>query len=182
VNRRNVRGAALGLLAVVLAACGTVASSATPSAVGFEESQSAFCSAFGSMLRAVGNPDAGTPSVLSKVLDDAVEAGDLAAAERAAAGMMSELEAGRQEAARAGQWASAQPAADAMDKLLLAFQAMTTAKLAQAGRATGAIDPQLAFEQAGGVDAWTAMLTAARDMPLPDGATPVPCKAYSGTP
>ena len=174
----------IALISVVLAGCGTGSPSAraTQAAVGFEESQSAFCSAFGSMLRAVGNPDAGTPSVLSKSLDDAVEAGDVASAERAAAGMVNELQMARREAARASQWAPAGPTMAAMDTLLSAFEAMTAAKVAQAARTPGAVDPQLAFEQAGGVEAWSAMLTAFRDIPIPDGVTPPPCKAFSGEP
>ena len=181
--RHPLRAIALVLVVLATAACGAGAPSSSPSAapVTYEESNAALCAAFGSMLRAVGNPDTGTPSVLSKQLDDAVAAGNIAAAALAAAGMKTELETGRQQAAVAARWPPAAASMAAMDRLLLAFTAMIAAKQAVAAHTPGA-DPQAAFEKADGVDAWTAMLTGISTMPVPSGVTPVPCKAFSGTP
>jgi hypothetical protein len=184
MRQRPLRAIAMVLIVLAGAACGTAAPSASPSpaAATFEEADAAVCAAFGSMLRAVGNPDTGAPSVLSKALDDAVAAGDVVAAERAAASITSELETGRQQAAAAGRWPSAGPSAVAMDTLLVAFEAVITAKRAAAAHTPGAVDPQTAFAQAGGVEAWTAMLQAISTMPVPAGATRKPCPAFSGTP
>ena len=110
---RQCRLHALAVVLIVLsgAACGTSAPivAPTPASASFEGYETGVCSAFGALLRAVGNMDAGTPSVLSKSLDDAVAAGDVAAADRAAAQVTSELETGRQQAAAAGRWPPAQP-------------------------------------------------------------------------
>jgi hypothetical protein len=183
MKRGWAHGALLAVIAVI-AACGTGAEgdAATSPPIGFEESQAALCASFGAMLRAVGNPDTGTGSALSTSLDAAVEAGDPAAAERAATGIRAELEVSRQEAGRSGGWAPARPTAVAMDALLAAFEAMTAAKVARAAGTPGAIDPQVAFEQAGGPVAWTALLAELRGLQLPERATWAPCRAFSGTP
>lgn len=161
---------------------GTPSATPTPAAATYEEAEAAVCSAFTALILAVGNPDAGTPSVLSTSLDDAVAAGDATAAGHAAASIKSELETGRQQAAAAGRWQPAGPFAVAMDTLLVAFEAQVAAKLAAASHTPGAVDPQTAFEQAGGAQAWTATLQAITTMPIPAGASPKPCKAFSGTP
>ncbi|MEO8470424.1 MAG: hypothetical protein ABI573_12265 [Chloroflexota bacterium] len=178
-----VRTITIALFMLAAAACGTGTPSAiTPKVATFEESSTAFCAAFGSLIRAVGNPDAGTPSVLSKSLDDAVAAGDIASADRAAAAITSELESGRQQAAEAARWQPAEPETAALDRVLVAFEGAITAKRAAAGHGPGSIDPQAAFEQAGGVEAWSALLAAVGSMPVPPGASPKPCPAFSGTP
>lgn len=188
MHHRPVRAIAIVLIALVGAACAAAPPSAPPSAspslapATYDEATDAICSAFGAMLRAVGNPDAGTPSILSKALDEAVTAGDVPAAERAAAGMAAELQAAVQQAGVAGRYADSAPAAAAMNTLFLAFGAMITAKLAVARKTPGATDPQAAFEQAGGVEAWTATLVGLQRMPIPSGAVPKACKAFSGTP
>ncbi len=181
---------AIAVVLIVLsgAACGTSAPTMaatvapTPASASFEDYETGVCSAFGAMLRAVGNPDAGTSSVLSKSLDDAVTAGDIAAADRAAASITSELETGRQQAAAAGRWPPAQPTMVAMDTLLVAYEAETTAKLAVVRHTPGAIDAQTAFQQAGGVDAYAATVQGISTMQPPAGASPRPCQAFSGTP
>ena len=186
MHHRPLRAIAVACIALAVAACATGAPSSaptpTPAAATYVEAQDAICSAFGAMLRAVGNPDAGTPSILSKTLDEAVTAGDVPAAERAAAGMAAELQAAVQQAAVAGRYEDSAPAAAAMNTLFVAFGAMITAKLAVARKTPGATDPQAAFEQAGGVEAWTAMLVGLQRMPIPSGAVPKACKAFSGTP
>jgi hypothetical protein len=66
-----------------------------------------------------------------------------------------------------------------MDRLLVAFEAMTTAKRALA-HTPGSADPQKAFEQAGGVQAWGGVVGGVGSMPVPSGASPKPCPAFSG--
>jgi hypothetical protein len=188
MKHRPICATAVALVLLTVAACGAGAPAAPPTptakplASTYQEAEAAICSGFGSMLRAVGNPDTASPSILSKPLDDAVTAGDAAAADGAAAGMMRELETGRQQAAFAAGWAPARPTAVAMETLLVAFEAATAAKQAAARHTPGAVPPQAAFEQAHGVDAWTAMLQGITTMPVPSGVTPVPCPAFSGTP
>lgn len=191
MTRHAVCMIALAILALSAAACGSGAVPTNPSPVPvspspvpatFEQSQAAFCESFGSMLRAVGNPDANTPSVLSKALDDAVAAKDGAAADRAATAVVAELETGRRQAAESGRYEPARPMAAAMDRVLVAFEVYAQAKRAKAANAPGAVDPQVAFEQAGLAEAWPLMITAVRANPIPSGATPLPCKAFSGTP
>lgn len=182
-----LRTAAIALIAIVATACGAAGPPASPSTAPsaappatYADYETAMCASFTSLIRAVGNPDAGTPSVMSKGLDDAVTAGDALGAERAAAAMLSELETGRQHAAAAARWQPAVPAMVQMDKLLVAFEALTTAKRAVAARVAGAVDPQKAFEQAGGVEAWTGVLTGIREVVPPTGASPQACRAFSG--
>jgi len=186
MHHRPLRAIAVACIALAVAACATGAPSSaptpTPAAATYDEAQDAICSAFGAMLRAVGNPDTASPSVLSKALDDAVAAGDVPAAERAAASMTAELETARQLAAAAGRHEPVRPTAAAMDKLFVAFEAHTAAKVAAARKTPGAIEPQAALEQAGGLEAWTATLQGIQSMTAQAGASATPCKAFSGTP
>ena len=187
--------ALLALLALVAAACGSapttatplpsastpqpVPSSTAPAPITYAEFSSALCSSFTSLIRAVGNPDAGTPSVMSKALDDAVEREDAAGADQAAAAVIAELEAGRGQAAVAAGWAPGASAMHHMDVLLRAFEAAATAKRAVAAKVPG-VDPQKAFEAAGGVAAWAGVLNGIGSIPVPAGASPQPCRAFSG--
>ena len=50
-----------------------------------------------------------------------------------------------------------------LDRVFLAFEAMIDAKRDAAGN-PAALDPQAAFEEAGGLTAWQAMFEAARAM------------------
>lgn len=177
--------AAAALIVLTVAACGSGAPSAPPSVAPslapatFDEFSTAFCGAFTSLIRAVGNPDAGTPSVLSKALDDAVKAGDGAAADRAAAAIMTELESGRQQTAVAARWQPTAATMAQMDRLLVAFETMTSAKRALA-HTPGSPDPYKAFADAGGVQAWAGLGEGVGSMALPSGASPKPCPAFSG--
>ena len=112
-------------------------------------------------------------------LEEAVEAGDAAATERASTAMLSELEAGRRLAASAARWQPGATTAASLDRLLVAFEAWTSAKLALVANPS-AMDPQTAFEQAGGAEAWTATLQGMQQTPLPPDASPTPCPAFSG--
>ena len=90
----------LAILVLTVAACSAPAASSLPP-VTFEEFATNACDAFSAMFRAVGNPDAGTDSELSKALDEAVQRGDPAEAGRLAEAITVELESGRKAASRA---------------------------------------------------------------------------------
>jgi hypothetical protein len=154
-----MRIASLALLAMTLVACGPAAASSSPPAT-FEDFATQACDAFEAMFRAVGNPDAGTDSELSAALDAAIERGDPGEANRLANAILGELEQGRQAAAAAAAWAPGAPAMSELNDVLTAYEAWIRAK--QELSAGNAADPQAAFEAAGGVTSWTAMLEAAR--------------------
>lgn len=190
MKRRPLSAVVLVLISLGGAGCGTGASGATPdptatpapTALSFEGYETAFCAGFTSLIRAVGNPDAGTPSILSKSLDAAVTAGDGAAAERVGATITNELELGRQQAALAGGWQPGKATTVALDHVLVAFETAVAAKVAVAKHTAGAVDPQVALEQAGGVEAWTALVGGVGTLVPPAGASPKTCPAFSGTP
>ena len=152
----------------------SLAASVSP-AVAYDAFRTAACSAFDSMFVAVGNPDTGSGSILSKELDRAVEAKDGAAAERVAGVMTSELEAGRRQARLAAGHPSAAPMMTQLDRVLTAFVAMVAAKRDSANGVPGAVEPQAAFESAGGVEAWFAMLSAVQTLDRPAGAPVQQC-------
>ena len=154
-----MRIALLALLVLPLAACGPAAASSAPPAT-FEEFAADACDAFEAMFRAVGNPDAGTPSELSAALDKAIDRGDPAEANRLANAILGELEQGRQAAAAAASWAPGAPAMSELNDVLTAYAAYIRAK--QELSAGNQADPDAAFNAAGGLDSWTAMLGAAR--------------------
>jgi len=164
----------LALLVLPLAACGPAAASSAPPAT-FEEFAADACDAFEAMFRAVGNPDAGTPSELSAALDEAIDRGDPAEANRLANAILGELEQGRQAAAAAAAWAPGAPAMSELNDVLTAYAAYIRAKQEQS--AGNSADPQAAFEAAGGVDSWTAMLGAAQSAAAarPANAPPHEC-------
>ena len=180
MTRTSVRAGALALLTLIGVACGSGATSSpsVPPAT-FNDYDAAICGAFTSLIRAYGNPDTDAPSVMRTALEEAVEAGDAAATERASTAMLSELEAGRRLAASAGRWQPGETTAASLDRLLLAFEAWTSAKLALVANPS-AMDPQTAFEQAGGAEAWTATLQGMQQTPVPLDASPTPCRALSG--
>jgi hypothetical protein len=128
------------------------------------------CAAWQALDRAVGNPDTGEGSELSDSLEAAAERRDVGSAERVAALIIAELEAARQHAAHAGRWEPATEVGSQMDRLLLAFEAMTMAELEEA-RGTPGADGQLALEQAGGLEAWMGTVQAIQELiaQRPDG-------------
>jgi hypothetical protein len=152
------------VVALAGAGCGGGAPSATarPAAASYDEYRIAACAAWESLFRAVGNPDTGSGSDLSHALDAAVTAGDVAAADRLAADITRELKAGREQVAVAGGWQPRAPVMVQLDRVFAAYEAMIAAKRAAARHEPNAVDPQTAFEQAGGVEAWFAMFEAAR--------------------
>ena len=177
---RAFRAGVLALFTLIAVACGSVAqhSASMPPAT-FSDYDAAFCGAFTSLIRAYGNPDTNAPSAMRKALDDSVAAGDRAAADVASTAMLNELEAGRRLAATAARWQPGAATAASLDRLLLAFEAWTSAKFALVANPS-AIDPQTAFQRAGGVEAWTATLQGVGSTPVPPGASPAPCRAFSG--
>jgi hypothetical protein len=146
-----------------------------PAATSFATYGVAFCSAFNALFVAVGNPDTGSGSVLSKALASAVAAGDVASADQLAAQITTELESGRHSGAAAGGWPPAAPMIAQLDRVFVAFETMVAAQDAVAKHTPGAVDPQTAFEQAGGVEAWTAMLDAYRAIGSERPAGVQPC-------
>lgn len=155
------RWPAIALIVLVGTSCGVAAPSATPDPPAtYEEYAVEACAAWDALFRAVGNPDTGGGSALSRSLDEAVVAGDAAAAERLAGEITRELEVGRRHVAIAGGWPPRAAAMEQLDRVFRAFEAMTAAKRATAAGEPGAPDPQAAFEAAGGVEAWFAMLSA----------------------
>ena len=177
---RPFRAGVLALFTLIAVACGSVAqhSASMPPAT-FSDYDAAFCGAFTSLIRAYGNPDTNAPSAMRKALDDSVAAGDRAAADVASTAMLNELEAGRRLAATAARWQPGAATAGHLDRLLVAFEAWTTAKRDRASD-PAALDPQTAFERAGGVDAWTATIQGVSTTPIPAGASPAPCRAFQG--
>lgn len=176
--RRVIRAAAVVLTALACVGCAGAAPSLSahpatapsvstrPAIASYEDYHVEACQAWDALDRAVGNPDTGSGSRLSRALDQAVEAGDAASAERLAADIKAELASGRRHLEAAGTWAPRASTVAELDRVFEAFEAMIDAKRAAASGASDALDPQLAFEQAGGVDAWYAMFetVSASDM------------------
>src|SRR5690242_240962 len=102
VMGRRYRWALLVVLAVLVGGgCGPGAPTAStrPAAASYEQYAVSACAAWDALFRAVGNPDTASGSDLSRSLDGAVAAGDVASAERLAAEIVKELTAGRQQVA-----------------------------------------------------------------------------------
>lgn len=158
MDLRRLRSLTRVLLVIVAA----VGCTPKPAAASYEEYFVAACAAWDGLFRAVGNPDTGSGSDLSRSLDAAMTAGDVPSAERAAAGMASELKAARQQVAVAAGWAPRTAMMVQLDRVLAAFEVGTAAKLALAKGTPNAVDPQAAFEGAGGLEAWFAMIEAGR--------------------
>lgn len=162
MERRHLRIAFITLIAAATAACAPVVPNVLPlpAATSFDGYAAHFCLAFDAMFKAVGNPDTASGSESSKALDSAVTAHDGLTADRLAAQITAELESGRREVAAAAGWSPAAPMMAQLDRVFVAFEAMTAAKRAAANQVPGAVDPQVALEQAGGLEAWTAMFEA----------------------
>jgi hypothetical protein len=180
MGQRHLRILCMTLIAAATATCGTGAPSQMPSlvpsqapspvpsptpvpaATSFAEYAVGFCAAWEALFLAVGNPDTGSGSVLSKALDDAVAAKDGTAAEELAAEITSELESGRHAVAYAGGWPPAAPMMAQLDRVFVGFEVMTAAHVPVAKGEPDAADPQAALERSGAIEAWTAMLEAYR--------------------
>lgn len=130
----------------------------TGGATSFVEYSDAFCSAWASMFRAVGNIENGSGSELSLALDAAMEAKDAVKAGLLAEQINGELEVGRQRVAIAGAWPPAAESMTHLDRIFVALEKMTTAHVPLALGQPGAPDPQSVLEQAGGIEAWMSFL------------------------
>lgn len=164
------------IAAAGVVACGPVAATPLPTAApatSYAEYHAAACLAWEALDLAVGNPDTGTGSALSRALDDAVAAGDAAAADKLATAMLAELERGRAHLAQAAGWEPARSGLEQLDRVFLAFEAMTEAERLAAATGGDGSAGQAAFEAAGGVDAWFAMFREMSRVPRP--ANPPPC-------
>ena len=145
-------------IVVTLGGCGPASA---PTYQGFATNA---CEAFTAMFRVIGNPDAGTDSEFVRALNETVRSGNEAQAGTLANEILAELERGRRSAAAASTW---QPGAAAMfqlDRVLVAYEAMVTAKVGQAARDVTAQNAANAFGAAGGPAAWDAMMAAAQDV------------------
>ena len=171
------------VLLVVLSAAGCAGAapsvSTAPEIASYEEYHVVACQAWDALDRAVGNPDTGSGSELSRVLDEAATTGDGVAADRVVTDIKAQLATGRRHLAVAGTWKPRASTVAQLDRVFAAFEAMTDAKRAVAKGEPDAVDPQLAFEQAGGVEAWYAMFDtlSAQDM-----ASGKPCPNVPVTP
>lgn len=162
---RSIGRIAAILVAAIVGACGGGSASPTspPGATGFEEFRTAGCAAWEALFRGVGNPDTASGSELTRALEAAIEDGDAAAIEQNAAAIRAELEAGREQAAIAGAWDPGAAPMDALDRVLVAFEAYVEAERAAAADGLGAAKGagQAAFEAAGAIEAWGLLLTPA---------------------
>jgi hypothetical protein len=168
----------LPVLVFAVAACAPSAGSSPPSdslpPATFEDFATNACDAFEALFRAVGNPDTGSGSELSTQLDEAVTRGDPAEANRIAEAIIAELRRGQHAASVASAWEPGLAAMAELNDVLVAYESYV---LAKQDLSTGSLtDPQGAFEEAGGVTSWQAMLNAAAAVVAtrPD-VPPVPC-------
>ncbi len=181
MNRRQLLVVCATVIATATAACGGAAPSPVqtttppPAASSFEEYAVAACSAWEALFLAVGNPDTGEGSVLSKALDAAVAAHDGPKAEQLGEQIVQALESGRQDIAVAGGWQPATPILVQLDRVFIGFEAMTDAKVASARGDPNAVDPQMAFEASGAIAAWLAMFDAYHVIDAERPAEPQPC-------
>ena len=156
-------------LALAVAGCGpgAVATTAPHSVGSFQEFFATWCPAMQGMLRAIGNPDSGSDSELSKALDAAIVEANPAAVGQVTAQIRQELFTARQLAASAATWPQGAEMATQMGRLFSAFDAGIEAKRAAAsqGLEAASSQQQAAFEMAGGPAAWTDMIAAARSIP-----------------
>jgi len=159
------------VLAVVItasaAACGASAPSPSPSPAGatsFAEYATAFCSAWGTLFRVVGNPETAGWTDGVHQLQAAADARDNATAARLQGEINTELEAARQQIASAAAWPPASRTMAEMDRFFVAMETWITAYANIAKGVPNAPDAQAALEAAGGLDAWQAMFAAYADI------------------
>lgn len=166
-------------LTLAFAGCGggTASPAPKPAAATFGEFRTGYCSAWESIFLAVGNPDTGSGSELSDALDKAIADGNPVTVELAARQIRDELDTGRRHVAFAAGWEPAAAPMAKMDHLFLAFEAMveTSRAAASEGPVVARKKAQAAFEAAGAIEAWTAILT-------PESWTAVNAARPSGVP
>ena len=161
IGRHRIVELIVGVSLLAMGGCTPTGTTPAPGPMTFEAFHGAFCRAWESMFRAVGNPDIGDGSELTRAMDEAIAAGDLPAVDRLAAEITSELEAGRHEVAIATGWTPAAPLMAQVDLVFVGFEAMTEAKRAAASSGLGPSAQQVgqeALEQSGAIDAWFALI------------------------
>ena len=183
MHRRLPRAILSIVIAASVAACGASATSPSPAvATSFDEYATAFCSAWGTLFRVVGNPDTAGWTDGVHQLQAAAEARDDATAARLRGGINTELEAAREQIAFAAGWKpAARPMAE-LDRIFVAFEKWTTAYVDVAKGVPNAPDPQAAFEAAGGVTSWRAMFEVYADVAPYRPATAAQCPDAPITP
>jgi hypothetical protein len=154
MGQRRLRGAFLVLMILVGPGCTTT----VRRAASFEEYFVATCAAWEALLRAVGNPDTGSGSDLSKALDTALAAGDVATADRVLTNIRREFKTGREQVAIAAGWQPRAAEMALLDRVFVTFEAVRVARVEAAKRGEtlqpGAVEPKADY------DAWIAMLDA----------------------
>lgn len=142
-------------LLVTMVACG-------PSGVAtYEGFATNACSALVVLSRTVesgGFPGGSEPT---RALDEAVRSANVERAEQLAAGILTELERGREYAAAAAAWQPGATAMSHLDRIFLAHEAVIRAKVQRAARDPSAPDASEVFRAAGGAAASEALERAA---------------------
>jgi hypothetical protein len=153
------------VIAASVSACGVLTPSSSPAgATSFDEYATASCSAWGTLIRVVGNPETAGWSDAVRQLQAAADARDDATAAGLQGRINTELEAARRQIAYAAAWPpAARPMAE-MDRFFVAEETWIVAYVDVAKGVPNAPDPQSAFEAAGGRDAWQAMFEAYADV------------------
>ena len=165
---RRLPGIILSIvMATSVAACGTSVPSPSPSPAGatsFDEYATAFCSAWGTLFRVVGNPDTAGWTDAVHQLQAAAAARDDATAAGLQGQINTELEAARTQIAYAAGWQPATRPMAEMDRFFVATETWITAYVDVAKGVPNAPDPQAAFEAAGGLAAWQGLFEAYADV------------------
>lgn len=157
---RRLGVVAVLLIVVATGGCtpGPAAPTPRPAAATYEEYFVAACAAWDAMFRAVGNPDTGSGSDLSKALDTALAAGDVATADRVLTSIRREFKTGREQVAIAAGWQPRAAEMALLDRVFVTFEAVRVARVEAAKRGEtlqpGAVRPMADH------DAWFAMLDA----------------------
>ena len=166
------------ILSIVIATSAGACGALTPSearATNFDEYATAFCSAWGTLFRVVGNPDTAGWTDGVRQLQAAADARDEATAAGLEDRINTELETAREQIAYAAGWPpAARPMAE-LDRIFVAFEKWTTAYVDVAKGMQDAPDPQAVFEAAGGVTSWRAMFETYADVAPYRPATVTQC-------
>lgn len=160
--------AALAMTVLAMSAgCGGGAPTSTPQptgATGYADYAAAACTAWATLFRVVGNPDTAAWSADVRSLQRAAARQDLPGAADLQGRINTELETARRHVAYAGAWPPASRSMTEMDRYLVATEVWITTYVDIAKAVPNTPDPQTAFERAGGVEAWRAMLEAGAEV------------------
>jgi len=136
----------------------------------------AMCTAVDELFTAVGNPDTGEASPLSRALEDAIVAGDTALIDTTTTAILAHLEASRAAAARAAAYPPAAAGVSAFDEFLTIVAEGVVAKrdAASDGLEASRAAAQGTWDRA--VGPWRAWLTELGPVWFEiAGDTPMPC-------